>query len=75
MHRAMCPVVPGIFQNEEDCNLIGHLVDRGEGYSSIKAKILGYGVEQPEIMLNMIGLNLTHLHIPNLGQLDGEMTE
>lgn len=42
------PVVPGIFEDEEDCNLISHSPRGGEGNAGIKAEVLSHGVEKPD---------------------------
>lgn len=46
---AVHPVVPRIFKNEENCNLICHLVERREWYASLEAKVLGHRVEEPDL--------------------------
>ena len=44
---AVHPVVPCIFKDEEDCDLIGHLVNGRERNASAEAEELGHGVEKP----------------------------
>ena len=45
MHGAMHPVVPGVFHDEENGNLKGHLVDAGERNGGGEAEVLAHGVE------------------------------
>ena len=49
VHGAVSPVVPRVFQDEEDCDLIGHLVQAREGDGGREAKVLAHGVEQPNL--------------------------
>jgi hypothetical protein len=49
VHRAMRPVMPGVLQNEENCNLESHLVDAREGDRGLEAEVLAHGVEQPDL--------------------------
>ena len=48
MESAVHPVVPCIFEDEEDCDLVGHLVNGREGNLGAEAKVLGHRVEEPE---------------------------
>lgn len=43
----MIPVVPGVFHDEENGDLIGHCEERGEGDGSAETAVLGHGVEEP----------------------------
>lgn len=47
MESAVHPVVPCIFKDEEDCDLIGHLVNGRERNASAEAEELGHRVEEP----------------------------
>lgn len=49
MHGAVHPVVPGVFKNEEDSNLVGHGEERGEGYAGLETEVLRHGVEEPDL--------------------------
>jgi len=44
---AVKPVVPGVFQNEEDGNLQGHCEEGGEWDTSAHAKVVGHWMEKP----------------------------
>jgi len=46
---AVHPVVPCVLEDEEDCNLVGHLVERREGNASAEAEELSHGVEEPDL--------------------------
>lgn len=46
---AMRPVVPGIFHNEEDGDLEGHLCPCGEGYACVHTKVFTHGVKEPDL--------------------------
>ena len=46
---AVSPVVPGIFNKEEDYDLICYLRERGEGYANFHAEICCHGVEEPDL--------------------------
>ena len=45
---AMGPVVPCVFQDEEDGYLVGDGEERGEGDTCREAEVLGHRVEEPE---------------------------
>lgn len=49
VHRAVHPVVPGIFEDEENGDLVGHLPDAGEWDGSLEAEVLAHGVEKPNL--------------------------
>lgn len=49
VHQAMGPVVPGVFQDEENGNLIGHRPDAGERYGCLEAEVLAHGVKEPNL--------------------------
>lgn len=49
MHGAVSPVVPGVFKNEEDGNLVGHCEDRREGNGGFETEVLRHGVEEPDL--------------------------
>lgn len=49
MHRAVHPVVPRVFHNEEDSDLVGHLVDRRERNAGLETEVLAHGVEKPDL--------------------------
>jgi hypothetical protein len=44
---AVSPVVPCVLEDEEDCDLVGHLVDGREWDVGTEAKVLSHGVEEP----------------------------
>lgn len=47
VESAVHPVVPCIFEDEEDCNLVGHLVNGRERNLGAEAKVLSHRVEEP----------------------------
>lgn len=49
MHGTMCPVMPGILQNEEDGDLVCHLPGAREWNGGLEAEVLAHGVEQPDL--------------------------
>jgi len=49
VQRAVHPVVPCIFQHEEDGNLEGHFPERREGDGGRHADVLSHGVEKPNL--------------------------
>lgn len=49
VHSAVHPVVPGVFEDEEDGDLVGHGPDGGEGNTGLKAAVLRHGVEEPDL--------------------------
>lgn len=49
VHGAVGPVVPGILEDEENGNLVGHLQRRRERNASFETKELGHGVEEPDL--------------------------
>ena len=49
VQRAVHPVVPSIFKDEEDGDLVGHGEDGGEGNGGLEAEVLGHGVEEPDL--------------------------
>lgn len=51
VHGAVGPVMPCVFQDEEDCDLVGHFEERWEWDGSTEAAILGHWVEKPKILL------------------------
>ena len=44
---AMGPIVPGVFQDEEDCYLVGHFEERREGNACLETTVLSHWVKQP----------------------------
>lgn len=46
---AVGPVVPGVFHDEEDGDLVGHCEDGGEGDGGREAEKLGKWVEEPDL--------------------------
>jgi hypothetical protein len=49
VHGAVDPVVPGIFKDEEDGDLVGHCPDGREGNGGLEAEVLRHGVEAPDL--------------------------
>lgn len=49
VHGAVRPVVPRVFEDEKDCNLVGHLQQRRERHTGLEAKELSHGVEEPNL--------------------------
>jgi hypothetical protein len=49
VHCAVHPIVPGILQDEEDGNLVGHCEKAGERYGGLEAEVLAQGVEEPDL--------------------------
>ena len=49
VHGAVHPVVPGVFKDEEDCDLVGHCEERGEGNGGFEAGVLCHRVEEPDL--------------------------
>ena len=49
MHQTVSPVVPRILHDEEDGDLIGHLVEGRERDVGLKTKVLAHRVEQPDL--------------------------
>lgn len=49
VHGAMSPVMPCVLQNEEDCDLVGHLEGAREGDAGLEAEVLAHGVEKPDL--------------------------
>lgn len=49
VHCPVGPVVPCVFENEEDSDLDGHGKERRERDVSIHAKVLRHGVEEPDL--------------------------
>lgn len=49
VQSAMEPVVPGVLHDEEDGDLVGHLVDGREGDAVLDAHVGGNGVEEPNL--------------------------
>lgn len=44
---SMTPIVPGVFEDEEDCDLVCYGEELGEGHSGRHAEILRHWMEQP----------------------------
>lgn len=44
---AVRPVMPCVFDNKEEDNLVGHLEERGERDAGCEAKVLGHWMEKP----------------------------
>jgi hypothetical protein len=49
VHEAMRPVVPGIFHDEENGDLVGHLEERRERNRCREAEVLAHRVEEPDL--------------------------
>jgi hypothetical protein len=49
VHEAVSPVVPGVFHDEEDGNLVGNLVQRRERDRCLEAEVLAHGVKKPDL--------------------------
>jgi hypothetical protein len=49
VHGTVGPVVPCVLEDEEDGDLVCHLVDAGEGDRGRKTEILAHGVEHPDL--------------------------
>jgi hypothetical protein len=49
VHEAVSPVVPGIFHDEEDGNLVRHLVEWRERNRCLETEILAHRVEKPNL--------------------------
>lgn len=47
--RAMRPVVPSVFHDEEDGDLEGHLCPCGEGHARVHTKVFTHGVKEPDL--------------------------
>lgn len=45
----MKPVVPGVFEDEEDGDLVGHCEEGREWDRGAEAAVLGHGVEEPDL--------------------------
>lgn len=73
---AVGEVVPGVFHDEEDGDLVGHGPDGGEGHGSLEAKVLSHRMEQPVVSCQLMKLPVTRgCYRPDLGEFDGEVTE
>lgn len=44
---SMAPIVPGVFEDEEDGDLVCHGEELGEGHAGLHAEVLRHWVEQP----------------------------
>ena len=49
VHGTVGPVVPGVLENEEDRDLVGHGEDGWEGSGSLETEVLRHGVEEPDL--------------------------
>jgi hypothetical protein len=49
VHGAVHPVVPCVFKNKEDCDLVGHGEERWEGDGSLETAVLRHGMEEPDL--------------------------
>ena len=49
MHCTVGPVVPCVLHDEEDCDLVGHLVKRRERDVGIETEVLAHRVEKPDL--------------------------
>lgn len=49
VHGAVHPVVPCVFEDEEDCNLVSHLVHGWEGHRCAETEVLAERVEEPDL--------------------------
>lgn len=49
---AVHPVVPCILEDKEDCDLVGHLVERWEWDTGAEAEELSHRVEEPEELVS-----------------------
>jgi hypothetical protein len=45
----MHPVVPGVLQDKEDSDLVGHGEEAREWYGGLEAEVLAHGVEEPDL--------------------------
>ncbi len=73
MQRPMEPVVPGILEDEEDGNLVGHGEERGKGNVRGETTELSDGMEEPGWSEQFV--DDIWSHPPDLRKLDREMTE
>lgn len=49
MQGAVKPIVPGVFEDEEDGDLVGHCEEGREWDRGAEAAVLGHGVEEPDL--------------------------
>ena len=49
VHGTVGPVVPCVLENEEDGDLVSHLVDARERNRGLETEVLAHGVEQPDL--------------------------
>ena len=54
MQRAVRPIVPSIFEDEENGDLVHNLEDRGERDASCEAEELSHWVEEPISIVSML---------------------
>ena len=54
MHGAVRPVMPCVFHDEEDCDLVGHFEEGREWDRGAETTVLGHWVEEPALLLAMI---------------------
>jgi hypothetical protein len=45
----MHPVVPGVLQDKENSDLVGHGEEAREWYGGLEAEVLAHGVEEPDL--------------------------
>ena len=50
MHGAMGPIVPSVFKDEKDCELVSHGTERWERDAGAEAEELSHGVEEPKFL-------------------------
>lgn len=49
MHGAVCPVMPGILEHEEDGDLIGYSPDGRKRHAGLETEVLRHRVEEPDL--------------------------
>ncbi len=55
MECSVRPVMPCVFQNKEDGDLVGHCEDGREGDTSCETNVLSHRVEEPERISGRFG--------------------
>jgi len=49
VHGAVSPVMPCVFEDEEDSDLVCHSKERGKRYAGFHAEVFGHGMEEPDL--------------------------
>ena len=79
VESAVGEVVPGVFHDEEDGDLVGHGPDGGEGDGGREAEVLCHRVEEPIRVLLVAGIMTVRIVfgecIPDLREFDGKVTK